>query len=775
MTRFFGTDGLMSFLPDAVRWYLTLMIVTWALAPVAWLACGRLADRGAFVARPLALLVVIWPNWFLASVTKVPYATAGLWATVAVIGVIGWALTIRGRQPLRDWIKLLIVAEGVSLIVFAGYAVLRGYAPNIAGTEKPMDAAMFAANRRATDMPPADPWMAGEKINYYYLGYTIHGSLARMSAVSTWVGFNLALATTFAMGVCAAAGLGFNTARAWFSARIAAGAGALAAFFVMFAGNMYAPVHFFQHPIRVWDTRWWDTIGWKASRIVIDAKPGDSINEFPSFSFVLGDLHPHVSALPFTLLALTLALNFLLTPRDAASPFAVSRWPGLVLAGAAIGALYPMNSWDFPTYLAAALLAIGLSFGFQRRALLAAGLVVAASVLAWAPFIVTFVPFATGTEQDLPKVLRGIPGVSGALKALAVYQGERTSAGEFLTVFGMPWLIAMIYFGVKFARKPEGSATVPRPALIFGAFVALIAILWPAPVLILAGAPLAAGVWLLWRDRDEPLSIDSIANLLFAAGFALVLITEFFYLRDVFQGRMNTLFKIYYQVWTLTGIASGLAIISLWLIARTWLVPRTLLTLAVAVSLIVGSVYPIVSEHGWINVDGPSAWHGLDGAAFAEEINPGDLAVAKWLVDNAKSNDVLLEAPGCSYIVNGGFPTSGVAAFSGVPTVIGWQGHEGQWRGGQPELEFRTQPPPGGLAGPLAQDVAAMYADPSSPLFDTYKVTLVLVGKYETDGPNDPQCKIAGPFEGVGVASYPGAGWTLVFESDGSRLFRRTT
>jgi YYY domain-containing protein len=763
----------MSFLPDAVRWYLTLVVATWALAPIARLALGRLPSRGAFIARPLALLAVIWPSWFLASVSPIPYATVGLWAAVVILGLLGWGLTLRKREPLRDWLRLLLVAEAISLVAFAGYAIARGYAPNIAGTEKPMDAALFAANRRATDMPPADPWMAGEKLNYYYLGYTIHGSVARMSGVSTWVGFNLALASTFAMAVCAAAGLAWDAVRVWFGPRLAAAGAFFGAFFVMFAGNMYTPVRLLEHPERVWQTWWWGGIGWNASRVVMDAKPGDTINEFPAFSFVLGDLHPHVSALPFTILALTLALNFLLTPRNAASPTAFSRWPGLILAGAAIGSLYPMNSWDFPTYLAAALIAIGLSLGWTRRALIAGVFVVGASVLAWAPFIVTFVPFATGSEQDLPAYLRGIPGVSSALKQIAFYRGERTSAGEFLTMFGMPWLIAMIYFAVRLIRQTGDGAElrVPKSIVVAGGITAVIAIAWPAPVLLLAGIPLVCGVWLLCQNRERGFGLDSLVSLLFAAGFGLILLTEFFYLHDIFGGRMNTLFKVYYQAWTMTGIASALAIVSLWLVVEERLVWGTLLRAAAVVAVAAGLTYPVISERAWMRYEAPVRWKGLDGAAFIQNVAPGDLAAIEWLTNHAKTNDVILEAPGCSYEVNGSYPTSGVAAFTGVPTILGWWFHEVQWRGGQPDLlaqvQWTSEPPL------RAQDAAAMYADPSSPLFAKYGVTLLYIGKYETEGATG--CSIAGPYDNVTAPTYPGPGWTLIFENDGARIYRETS
>ncbi|MCL4822900.1 MAG: hypothetical protein KJZ57_01660, partial [Anaerolineales bacterium] len=63
-------------------------------------------------------------------------------------------------------------------------------------------------------------------------------------------------------------------------------------------------------PDRFW--LWW----WRASRVVSDftltGEFKEVIDEFPAFSFVLGDLHPHILALPFNFLGFGVALNLFL-------------------------------------------------------------------------------------------------------------------------------------------------------------------------------------------------------------------------------------------------------------------------------------------------------------------------------------------------------------------------------------------------------------------------------------------------------------------------------
>ena len=100
-------------------------------------------------------------------------------------------------------------------------------------------------------------------------------------------------------------------------------------------------------PDRFW---WW----WRASRVVQDfdlaGAPLEVIDEFPFFSFLLGDLHPHVLALPFNMLALGTALNITLGGwRGAINAFGyrLRALPvDFFFAAIVLGGLAFLNTWD---------------------------------------------------------------------------------------------------------------------------------------------------------------------------------------------------------------------------------------------------------------------------------------------------------------------------------------------------------------------------------------------------------------------------------------------
>ena len=92
---------------------------------------------------------------------------------------------------------------------------------------------------------------------------------------------------------------------------------------------------------------------WDSSRIIKGTPPGvkeaGTITEFPYFSAILGDLHPHHMAIPYALLALSACLSFLRkNSRLKRGDFEFFRrsWPELLAMAFFIGAVFPVNIWD---------------------------------------------------------------------------------------------------------------------------------------------------------------------------------------------------------------------------------------------------------------------------------------------------------------------------------------------------------------------------------------------------------------------------------------------
>ena len=164
--------------------------------------------------------------------------------------------------------------------------------------------------------PPHDPWLAGAELNYYYLGQLAMGILVKLTAVAPDHGYNLSLAALFALTAAAVFTIAGTLWGAAGRDRGAVRAGLAAVGLVVVAGNLEGARLLIADggPLRDYD--------WFAASRVFP----DTITEFPWFSFLLGDLHAHVLALPFTLLALAFALQVVLAgPRLSAARLARGR------------------------------------------------------------------------------------------------------------------------------------------------------------------------------------------------------------------------------------------------------------------------------------------------------------------------------------------------------------------------------------------------------------------------------------------------------------------
>jgi uncharacterized membrane protein len=517
-------------------------------------------------------------------------------------------------------------------------------------------------------------------------------------------------------------------------------------------------------------------------------------------------------ALPYTIVAVGLAWNLALRARDSVG--APERgWMARVAAtGVLVGSLYAINAWDLPTLLL--LVAVGAWIGagaslsqvwsMNLKAVLLLG---ASAVAAWLPFLATYVPPTSGAAPELPALIARLPVVSSLIAAVSLYRGERTSLIEYLTVFGIPYafgvalvVTGMVRGGIQWngavppsgatpngviprnegSRRPTASpydvpshlldasrqdlafTQEPLKTLLMASIVTIIpGVLLSAPVIPLCGIPLALAISQLRSSTG--VSPRWFALLLFALGWALSIAVELIYVRDVFDDRMNTLFKFYYQTWTLFALATAVTVVVLWKVAAGIAWRRAVLSAAIVTALLAGAAYPTIASYQW--TDHFAAWQGLDGLAYGEETDPDDTAAIRWLGQHAAPGDVVLEAAGCSYLPFGRLPFNRVSGFTGVPTVIGWgNNHQRQWRAGQPALVAEIDR--------RDADVAAMFADPESPLFDSYGVTWLFVGEYES-GDWRTDCATAGPYNLASLRERSDSVWHEAFRSGDTRIYRR--
>ncbi len=698
------------------------------------------------------IIVVIFSIW---SVSKVGFSTIRRWIS-RNLGVV-------------------VVTEIVFLLAFIAMAWLRSYNPDILGTEKPMELMFINSILRSPTFPPLDAWLAGFSISYYYFGYLMVALISMLTSTPASYAFNLAIALVFALSFSAAFGLLLNLISRmdgedalkkhklihWVPASL------LAPLVLLVVGNFYGilevlhnhhifadlnvptvwfqtgstksePSAVFPPSVNMGNINFWEWMDLKqldpipaqvvpfqgiqqgnwffASRTIHDRNimgyDPEAIDEFPAFSFLLADLHPHVLGLPFVLLVILLCFEWFVDLRlrkGEESPIPIS-WDRIGISAIALGSLIFLNTWDFPFYAFLFLLSACLAYFFQNEEswhwkslimfLRPGGWVLLFAVLFYLPFLITFQSQAGGI----------IPNV--------IYP---TKFRQLFVMFG-PLLIGVFALMVAVLRKYKKEVDFKTGWKITGIFLAIMVLITAALVLVMLLNSETAGLingaispfrmkealgWLFMRRMVEGGTL--LMGLLLLAGscailwglrkqgsesvlfvFAMVITgtllllgPEFVYLRDNFGWRMNTLFKFYFQIWILWALGASFGFWYLLKRIQGW--GRLIALIIVAVGFLLGLVYSFgtiqtttagmrdsVKSFG---VRLPT----LDGLDFYALYHPDDWAIIEWFNTNVTEPTVILEGTKGAYWVEG--RSSRVSMMTGFPTIMGWVNHEGQWRG----------------------------------------------------------------------------------------------
>jgi uncharacterized membrane protein len=347
---------------------------------------------------------------------------------------------------------------------------------------------------------------------------------------------------------------------------------------------------------------------------------------------------------------------------------------------------------------------------------------VALGLLLFLPFHLTFKSLVGGTDIPIPESVQKIPLIGALASKLAAFIGVNvwTKTWEgFITIFGfflyalLAWMAVLLVRNLLAAR--DAGVAANRTALItLGGVVGVSlvgSVLFRFPLLALLPPAAALAAYLIY-ERLQPgrwASEELFALLLIGMGAVITFGTEIFFLQDVFHSRLNTLFKFYYQVWIIWGAMAGFAL--WWLLSWAFSprgVPgsapagagsRTLVGAWAAgfaglfvLSLVYAALAPEQRDNGIIWVPGIQLEgaenhkiRGLNGIADLAISAPGDLAVIEWLRTHARAGDGIAEqAFAIEYNVRG--QHGRVSSYTGMPGILVWQGHEYQWRGGQPQI-----------------------------------------------------------------------------------------
>jgi uncharacterized membrane protein len=686
----------MKWLQISLSWYSILFVLGLVFVPLTKKIFGRFFYDLAYpFSKTVGILLLSYAIFVLGIFKLVPFGQMSLVLLGGAFFILNYYLFRKeksdGYKQQKSKLALIIFEEGLFLISLLLWAYIRGQEPSIRGLEKFMDFGFINSILRSKYFPPLDMWLSadpsrptGYPINYYYFGHLTGAVLIKLTGITPSIGYNLILATIFALGVTQIFSLVINLFINFMSGlenRLVNGfkliktvfLGLMGAYIVNLAGNLHtiylfttgypneSPVPFWQilrsyNPIAYWYPN--------ATRFI-----PFTIHEFPIYSYVVADLHGHVFDIPFVILTLAVLFRIINTEYLPAGRHGPTL--NTIFLGFLIAIHYMTNAFDGLIYLALSALVLLMVLRNLKKWLVTVAVLIAAFFLFSLPFSINFSPFATGV-------------------------GLNCSPG-FLTKIGK---IGPFIF-------ESGNCQVSPPWMLF--------VLWG---FFLVNFILFIILNFIQNNKvlnDKQSRIVSYIFLLFAFGTFLIIVPEFFYIKDIYPAhfRANTMFKLGYQAFIMMGIASTFAFFQIKLQPK---LKAIFLTIFFTLLFFLVAIYPffaVPSYYGKLDREVE-----LDGAQWLIPAHPGDAEIIGFLNTHVKGSPVILEAQGDSYT-----DYERISAYTGLPTVAGWWVHEWLWRGSAD------------VVGERIPDVVNLYESKdislTKNLINKYQVEYIIVSELE--------------------------------------------
>ncbi len=712
-----------------ISWYILIAILGWLTFPLAYYLFPALSDRGYTFSRALGLLIWAYVFWLFASFGLAQNDIGGLLLGLVILGGLSaWAF-INCKSEIINWyrenLRLILTTEVLFLIAFGFMAFFRAANPDITGTEKPMELMFIDGIMNSPTFPPRDLWLSGYSISYYYFGYVMTSMLAMFTGLPATIAFNLMIAADSSATSPFWSWLGIKE----------------------LSDVPTQPLGWI--PERFW---WW----WRASRIVQDYDLSGTwrevIDEFPFFSYLLSDLHPHVLAMPFNLMALAVALNLYFGGWRGKTDLFFGQLRinkvGFFTIALILGGLAFLNTWDILIAAALIVFSYGLArvhesgWGWERiEDILLLG--IPAALTAFVMYLPFYIGFDSQAGGILPNFMYPTRGAQlwvmwGTLFiplfAYLFYLWRSKTPTEWrkgvLTALGILIALFLAMFVIGFLAlklKPDLiNGIVSAQQRSIGTFIAdsmILRLKYIGSLLTLLALLIPALAFLFKSENNS----SSFVLLMIALGALLIIGPDFLYLRDNFGYRINTVFKFYYQAWIVLSIASAYGIIVLLRpfdygsqsafdpSLRVHGMANIAFRIIFVLVLIVGLTYPALGLFNKTNNFKPLFGYTLDDFQRVQRENPDEAAGITWL--KSAPDGVVAEAVGGAYS-----DYARISIYTGLPTVLGWGNHEGQWRDQA-------------LQGSRQQDIETLYTSndwiTTQDIINRYHIRYIFVGNLE--------------------------------------------
>ena len=673
-----------------LQWWLVLVILGIAFTPVTFRLFSLFFDKGYLFSKIIGVILVGYGVLVLGTFHIAPFTYPTIIA-IAVILALGSYFLFPQKWKFWNIVKhswlTFAFEEALFLAVLFVWAYIHSFAPDIHGLEKFMDFGFVNSLLRSDYFPPKDMWFTPYTINYYYFGHLATAMLTKLSGLPSYITFNLMLSSIVAFCFTQTFSLGANlyyhlvkTDKVLKLKLVLSGI--LTACLVTMGGNLHILYAFFKpydtnNVVPMWqlafkpfsfpNSYWYPN----ATRFIYH-----TIHEFPIYSWTVADLHGHVLDIPFVLLTIAFLFSLLIKQTDQEFEKKVTVDQTfkihplyLLFIGLLLACMYMTNAWDGAIYWMLAAMTIMYvqarrtplykkAFGKEEAAykiitknkkksgilklpnewqiawgrdyFLLIILMTAAVFLFSTPYNIFFKPFASGIGVICaPDFLTHIGKIGPFL--FEPSHCERSYWWELLTLYGF-----FYFFVISFA--------------IF-----------------------------IFRSKRQT-QTDVFVILLIILSTFLILIPEFFYLKDIYPTyyRANTMFKLVFQAFMMLALSSAYIIVRMATNLMYQQIKQRIITiffLAVSTVLVcLVMTYPYLAVNAYYG--NFKNYQGLDGINYLKTLYPDDYDAIQWLNKNIKGQPVILEAQGDSYT-----DYARISANTGLPTVLGWTVHEWLWRG----------------------------------------------------------------------------------------------